>query len=240
MADTDTLAWDGPIALSVQHTPHRSIGLAVLLHGLVAAALLAWPAAEPPGDSAPVVEIIFAPPPPVVEPEPPAPQPQPVAKPATLAPVAPAKAAPAKATPAKVAASALKPSATAAPAPAAESAPAAEAPTPAGAASSAAAATPAAPPASADMLPTAIDTPRPSYPLAARRKGWEGVVVLAIEVDLLGCPTAVTIKASSGHTALDDAAVDAARRWHFNPAQRNGKPTVSAVEVPVRFSLKDA
>ncbi|MGE5503246.1 MAG: energy transducer TonB [Actinomycetota bacterium] len=232
MSDADALTWDGPIALSQHDGLHRSLGMAVGLHLLVAAALLAWPASEPQPDEAPVVEIVFAPPPPAVEAPPPPqaqpqPQPQPVAKPA--APVqrtAPRPAAAPSPSPAPVAAAESS----------ADAAPTA-APSPAGSVGPAAAAVPSGP---SEVAPTAVDTPKPTYPLAARRKGWEGVVVLNIEVDLLGCPTTVAIKASSGHAALDEAAVEAARRWHFTPARKDGKATAASVEVPIRFSLKDA
>ena len=82
--------------------------------------------------------------------------------------------------------------------------------------------------------------PRPSYPRLARQRGWEGMVTLTVEVNELGCPNSVTVKRSSGYSALDEAAVEAARRWHFRPAVKDGRVTIATVEVPIRFSLSDA
>ncbi len=34
---------------------------------------------------------------------------------------------------------------------------------------------------------------------------------------------------------LDEAALEAVRRWRFEPAMRNGRPTALRVYIPVRF-----
>ncbi|MCA9773805.1 MAG: energy transducer TonB, partial [Myxococcales bacterium] len=48
------------------------------------------------------------------------------------------------------------------------------------------------------------------------------------------------IRKSSGHAILDEAAVESVRRWRFRPGLRGGRPADAWVEVPVRFSLRDA
>ncbi len=82
--------------------------------------------------------------------------------------------------------------------------------------------------------------PRPKYPESARRGGREGVVRLIVVVDPTGTPTSVTVSASSGFEALDESAVAAVKEWTFKPGSINGVAVASQVEVPIRFSLKDA
>jgi periplasmic protein TonB len=80
--------------------------------------------------------------------------------------------------------------------------------------------------------------PTPSYPSEARRRGWEGTVLLLVEILENGRPERITIRQSSGHPILDEAAQGAVGRWMFIPAQREGKPVKSAAEVPIVFSLR--
>ena len=81
--------------------------------------------------------------------------------------------------------------------------------------------------------------PLPRYPAIARRRGWEGRVVLRVEVDSDGRPLSVAIAQSSDHSVLDDAARSTIRRWLFEPGRRGGQAVVAVVEVPVVFRLHD-
>ena len=83
----------------------------------------------------------------------------------------------------------------------------------------------------------AISNPPPEYPVEARRLHQEGVALLGVEVSAEGRPTSVHIKRSSGVPVLDQAALDAVRRWTFEPARIGGLPVASSVDVPLRFSL---
>lgn len=80
--------------------------------------------------------------------------------------------------------------------------------------------------------------PAPTYPFEARRRGWEGTVLLSVEILENGRPERITVKQSSGYTVLDEAALGAVRRWTFIPAQRDGQPIRSQAEVPIVFSLR--
>ncbi|HZL18250.1 MAG TPA: energy transducer TonB, partial [Polyangia bacterium] len=80
---------------------------------------------------------------------------------------------------------------------------------------------------------------KPDYPIASQRRREEGVVLLNVAVDAGGIPTAISLNRSSGHPLLDRAALDAVRRWTFEPARAGGVPMFSRVVVPVRFSLDD-
>jgi protein TonB len=79
--------------------------------------------------------------------------------------------------------------------------------------------------------------PEPEYPLQARRRGQEGLVVLEATVSDTGQATAVTLKQSSGYALLDQAALQAVKRWEFEPARIGALGVESRIEVPVRFRL---
>lgn len=78
----------------------------------------------------------------------------------------------------------------------------------------------------------------PVYPERARTRGWEGRVLLSVDVTADGRTTSVTIARSSGHGILDRAARKAVKRWRFTPAMKAGVRNASTVTVPVRFVLR--
>ena len=86
--------------------------------------------------------------------------------------------------------------------------------------------------------PDANRSPAPKYPRSARRRGLEGRVVLLVEINQRGEPTRVTVSKSSGHAALDGAAVEALWKWRFIPAYDDGKPVDSVRHQSFRFALK--
>ena len=81
--------------------------------------------------------------------------------------------------------------------------------------------------------------PTPDYPLSCKRRREEGIVLLNVVVQADGLPAAVSLTQSSGHPLLDEAALDAVRRWTFEPGLAAGVPVSSRVVVPVRFSLSE-
>lgn len=83
-------------------------------------------------------------------------------------------------------------------------------------------------------LPGAMPAPR--YPASALRRGEGGEVLVRAEVGPDGVVTSVSLAQPSGNRALDRAALDAVRRWRFEPARRDGVPTVDSVKVPIRFN----
>lgn len=89
------------------------------------------------------------------------------------------------------------------------------------------------------FAPGSADNPLPRYPSAARRRGIEGTVTLAVRVSAQGLADGVTIDRSSGSTLLDEAARDAVRRWRFRPARLRGEPVEGSVAVPITFRLVD-
>lgn len=83
------------------------------------------------------------------------------------------------------------------------------------------------------------DAPRPEYPSIARRRGWEGTVLLRLSIAADGSLVSTEVAASSGRAALDEAAVAAARRWTFAAARSRGAAVDSKLDVPVVFRLAD-
>lgn len=82
--------------------------------------------------------------------------------------------------------------------------------------------------------------PKPPYPMLARRRGDQGVVLLHVHVRADGSVVAAEIRQSSGSSLLDDAALQTVREsWRFIPARLNSAPVESWVEVPIRFVLGD-
>ena len=86
--------------------------------------------------------------------------------------------------------------------------------------------------------PDYFRNPPPSYPEPARRRKHEGVVLLRVGVSENGLVTEVQLTKSSGFKELDEAALNAVKRWTFKPGTVLGRPVASQVEVPIRFELK--
>jgi len=77
----------------------------------------------------------------------------------------------------------------------------------------------------------------PKYPPRAQQQGVEGTVTLIIDVDAEGNVVNVAVEKSSRNRELDRAAMDAARKWRFNPSVQNGQKVAGRVRVPVDFKL---
>ncbi|MDD2485078.1 MAG: energy transducer TonB [bacterium] len=78
----------------------------------------------------------------------------------------------------------------------------------------------------------------PVYPLEARRQGLGGNVMVRIKISDSGRVTAVEILRSSGQASLDKAALQAARRWRFDPARQGNDNIPDAVTVNFKFDLQ--
>ena len=79
--------------------------------------------------------------------------------------------------------------------------------------------------------------PPPKYPERARRRHQEGTVYLIVTIDSEGYVTEATIKESSGHGVLDEAAKEAVSSWRFS-SSTEGQPTgTNRVIVPISFRL---
>lgn len=83
-----------------------------------------------------------------------------------------------------------------------------------------------------------LKNPAPAYPSLSRRIGEEGRVVLRVLVATNGKPEKVEVEDGSGSERLDNAALDAVKKWQFIPARRDNQPISAYVLVPVKFSLE--
>lgn len=83
-----------------------------------------------------------------------------------------------------------------------------------------------------------LDNPPPVYPALSRRFGEQGKVMLRVFVNATGATEKVELRASSGSSRLDDAALDAVKRWRFVPARQGGLAVAAWVLIPITFSLK--
>jgi protein TonB len=93
--------------------------------------------------------------------------------------------------------------------------------------------------ASVDRMATMRYAPRPRYPLAEKKAGLEGDVKMAIYVNAHGRVDRAEVLVSSGHFGLDAAALEAVRRWRFQPAYRGDLAVEQRCVLTVRFRLKD-
>lgn len=88
-----------------------------------------------------------------------------------------------------------------------------------------------------DRMPVAIKRVKPVYPLDARRRGISGQVVLRLFVDAAGEVREVRVESAAPAGVFEDKAVEAARRWKFEPAVLRGAPVGVWLTLPVRFAL---
>lgn len=87
-----------------------------------------------------------------------------------------------------------------------------------------------------DSLPEVLEGPLPGYPASALRFRRHGTVRLRAVVDASGRVLEAAVLESSGHEALDEAALEAFRRWRFVP-RRAEDPERRIVVKPFVFRL---
>ncbi|MFZ2403707.1 MAG: energy transducer TonB [Methylobacter sp.] len=83
-----------------------------------------------------------------------------------------------------------------------------------------------------------LNNPAPNYPSVSRRLGEQGLVLLLVQVTADGTAGSVELQTGSGSSRLDQAALEAVKKWRFIPAKRGEQPVSASVTVPVRFSIE--
>jgi len=78
----------------------------------------------------------------------------------------------------------------------------------------------------------------PVYPELAMKAGVQGIVIIEATIDPRGRVVNATVL--RGVPVLDEAALDAVRKWVYTPTLLNGAPTPVIMTVTVRFRLKTA
>lgn len=84
-----------------------------------------------------------------------------------------------------------------------------------------------------------LHNPAPDYPQMARRLGQQGRVLLKVLVAENGTAETVVLATSSGFEKLDQAAIEAVKKWSFISAKRSNEAISAYVLVPVKFSLNN-
>ena len=79
---------------------------------------------------------------------------------------------------------------------------------------------------------------KPRYPESARRAGLQGVTTLRVRVLENGRVDEVLVEQSAGFRDLDLAAMEAVKKWLFEPARRGKEPVSVWVMLPVKFELR--
>ncbi|MBI5519152.1 MAG: energy transducer TonB [Desulfovibrio sp.] len=88
-----------------------------------------------------------------------------------------------------------------------------------------------------DRMPVAVKRVKPIYPMNARRRGISGQVTLRLYVDAEGGVREVLVQAAEPAGVFEEKAVEAARKWRFEPAVFKGAPVGVWMTLPVRFAL---
>jgi len=88
------------------------------------------------------------------------------------------------------------------------------------------------------IQPRYLQNPKPSYPREAKKKGYEGEVLLRVEVLNNGQVGEIEVKRSSGHEILDRSAMTAVKQWRFIPARKGETPISVWVNIPIAFQLR--
>jgi len=78
----------------------------------------------------------------------------------------------------------------------------------------------------------------PEYPQVAAKAHIEGVVIIEATIDTRGRVANATVL--RGVPVLDEAALEAVRKWVYTPTLLNGVPTPLIMTVTVRFLLRPA
>lgn len=84
--------------------------------------------------------------------------------------------------------------------------------------------------------PKAIFTPDPEYSEEARKAKYQGTVVLYVVIGPDGRPHDIQVQRSLG-MGLDEKAMEAVRRWKFEPARKDGQAVAVLVNIEVNFRL---
>lgn len=79
----------------------------------------------------------------------------------------------------------------------------------------------------------------PVFPVSARRRSFEGSVIIMAHVSPSGCPEHVQIARTNGVESLDASALVWAEGQRFHPAERDGKPVAADYTFSVTFRLTE-
>jgi protein TonB len=76
----------------------------------------------------------------------------------------------------------------------------------------------------------------PEFSEEARKAKYQGTCTLMLVVDSNGRPTNIRVANSLG-MGLDEKAIEAAKKWKFEPAMKDGRPVAVEIALEVDFHL---
>jgi periplasmic protein TonB len=86
--------------------------------------------------------------------------------------------------------------------------------------------------------PKIISRVDPQYSDKARKAKFQGICVLSIIVEPDGTPSNVVVKTSLG-MGLDEKAIEAVKKWRFQPAMKDGHPVrYGPLPIEISFHLR--
>jgi TonB family protein len=88
-----------------------------------------------------------------------------------------------------------------------------------------------------EAVPLYKENPTPVYPMQAKKRGYEGTVILEVLVTKEGKAGQVSVFQSSRYSLLDESAVSSVKKWRFEPGKRGDEKVDMLVKIPIRFKL---
>ncbi|HSQ59539.1 MAG TPA: energy transducer TonB [Acidobacteriota bacterium] len=89
-----------------------------------------------------------------------------------------------------------------------------------------------------EVAPRATRTFEPEYPAAARNSGFEGTVVINVNLDERGRILRAWVASANAPEILVATSLDAVYQFEFTPGLARGVPIRSTVAIPFRFTLR--
>lgn len=83
----------------------------------------------------------------------------------------------------------------------------------------------------------AIQVVNPVYPQSAQARGIEGFVILEIVISERGQVTEARVISANPQGLFEQVAIDAVKKWSFEPGIDNGQVVVSRIKQKVNFEL---
>lgn len=80
--------------------------------------------------------------------------------------------------------------------------------------------------------------PKPPYPLASRRMGEQGSVLLRLCIGSHGLVESVLMSQSSGYQNLDRSAIETVKAWRFSALSTTSENISECYQLPIHFQLE--
>ena len=87
------------------------------------------------------------------------------------------------------------------------------------------------------MQSNLVNTVKPAYPRLAILTRTQGAVILEAVITREGTIDPSSLRVLTGHTLLNDAAIDAVKQWRYRPTLLNGVPVEVITTIAVNFTL---